>query len=518
MPQKALIYCRVSTKRQNQEGSGLSSQKKRCELYALQHGYEIDGIFPDDVTGSGNFMEREGMVNMLDHIKANRKTRYVVIFDDLKRLSRDTKYYLILRETLDALKVRVECLNFTFDDTPEGEFYETVIAAGGQLERKQQARQVKQKVSARFEAGYWGLRAPVGYTMQKEKGQPRILIRDEPIATYIQNALEAFASGHFQSQMEVKRYLESCPEFPKTYRQGREVHPDRVKKMLTRSVYAGMVELPCRGISMRKGHHEGLISLDTFYKIQERLNGKKKIAPTRKDLNSDFILRGAVNCSDCNTPYTANWSKGRNTRYPYYICRTKGCKSHGKSIQRDKLENEFESLLRTLTPQKDLALAAKLMLRDLWDDLHNDKEKRQQTFKSQIVELETEQENIIKRLMSTHIASVIQAYEQRIEKIELEKAVLHEKISNCGRKVGSFDESFRTALEFLSNPYHMWASERIEYKRAVIKLAFSDSLVFDRKSGFRTAPISMPFRVLEALDNHDSLMAETEGFEPSMRL
>ncbi len=116
------------------------------------------------------------------------------------------------------------------------------------------------------------------------------------------------------------------------------------------------------------------------------------------------------------------------------------------------------------------------MLRDLWDDLQNDKEKHQQTFKSQLVELETEQENIIKRLMSTHIASVIQAYEQRIEKMELEKAVLHEKISNCGRKVGSFDESFRTAA------------------------------------------ISMPFRVLEALDNHDSIMAETEGFEPSMRL
>ena len=119
--------------------------------------------------------------------------------------------------------------------------------------------------------------------------------------------------------------------------------------------------------------------------------------------------------------------------------------------------------------------------------------------------------------MSTHVASVIQAYEQRIEKMELEKAVLHEKISNCGRKVGSFDESFRTALEFLSNPCHMWASEQVEYKRAVIKLAFSDSLVFDRKSGFRTAAISMPFRVLEALDNHDSIMAEKAGFEPAVR-
>lgn len=140
MTQKALIYCRVSTRRQSNEGSGLTSQQQRCEAYALQQGYEIEGVFPDDVTGSGNFMKRKGMVSMLNHIKKHRSTRYVIIFDDLKRLARDTKYYLILREVLDALQARVECLNFTFEESPEGEFYETVIAAGGQLERKQNAR------------------------------------------------------------------------------------------------------------------------------------------------------------------------------------------------------------------------------------------------------------------------------------------------------------------------------------------------------------------------------------------
>lgn len=131
MSEKALIYCRVSSKRQSQEASGLSSQQKRCEIYALQQGYEVEGVFPDDVTGGGNFMKRQGIVDMINHIKANPNTRYVVLFDDLKRLSRDTKYYLLLREQLDALKVRVECLNFTFDSSPEGEFYETIIAAGG---------------------------------------------------------------------------------------------------------------------------------------------------------------------------------------------------------------------------------------------------------------------------------------------------------------------------------------------------------------------------------------------------
>jgi hypothetical protein len=60
---------------------------------------------------------------------------YVVIFDDLKRFARDTIFHLKLRQELDAYHASVECLNFKFEDTPEGQFVKTVIAAQGQLDR-----------------------------------------------------------------------------------------------------------------------------------------------------------------------------------------------------------------------------------------------------------------------------------------------------------------------------------------------------------------------------------------------
>jgi len=41
-------------------------------------------------------------------------------------------------------------------------------------------------------------------------------------------------------------------------------------------------------IPLRKGKHEGLISLATFERIQERLHGKPKIA-VRVDIDEDFI-------------------------------------------------------------------------------------------------------------------------------------------------------------------------------------------------------------------------------------
>lgn len=505
--QKALIYCRVSTRRQAKEGSGLTSQEQRCRMHAEQHGYAVEHVFPDDFTGSGNFMHRPGMVAMLDYIKRNSQQRYVVIFDDLKRLARDTKYYLILREMLDALHVRIECLNFTFEASPEGEFYETVIAAGGQLERKQNARQTQQKVTARFEAGYWGLASPLGYKMQNERGKPRILIRDEPIASYIEEALKGYASGRFQTQSEVRRFLENCPDFPKTKNRGNEVHPDLVKRLLTKTVYAGMVELKKRGISLRKGHHEGLIDMETFNKIQDRLAGKAH-APDRKDLNKDFVLRGAVLCGDCGHPLTANWSKGRTKHHAYYHCYKKGCKSYGKSIRRQVIEDDFAALLKTLKPSEEVNQVASKMFKKLWTGIENNRNASKAAYKKQIKQLEDDKGKLIDKLMDTQISAVIEAYEKKIEIIERERLAIVEKMQKTRKSKVSFDKTFRTAMEFLANPYKLWAAGEYAHKRALLKMVFSDPLVYSRNEGFRTAAIARPFRVLSTFSHGDSMMAE----------
>jgi hypothetical protein len=50
------------------------------------------------------------------------------------------------------------------------------------------------------------------------------------------------------------------------------------------------------GLHYMPGKHEGLISVATFQKVQDRRNGIAK-APARKDLREDFPLRGFVCCA-----------------------------------------------------------------------------------------------------------------------------------------------------------------------------------------------------------------------------
>ena len=45
--------------------------------------------------------------------------------------------------------------------------------------------------------------------------------------------------------------------------------------------------------------------------IQDRLVQKGGVVQDRRDMASDFPLRGFVLCSECRKPYTAAWSRGR---------------------------------------------------------------------------------------------------------------------------------------------------------------------------------------------------------------
>ena len=143
--QKAVIYCRVSSKKQAGEGSGLDSQEHRCREYASSQGYEIVGVFPDDVSGGGDFIKRPGMLALLAYLDAFPSESFVVIFDDLKRYARDTEFHLKLSREMQTRNAVRECLNFKFEDSPEGKFIETIMAAQGELEREQNGRQVVKK-------------------------------------------------------------------------------------------------------------------------------------------------------------------------------------------------------------------------------------------------------------------------------------------------------------------------------------------------------------------------------------
>jgi DNA invertase Pin-like site-specific DNA recombinase len=199
LPRQALIYCRVSSRAQEADGHGLQSQETRCREFAVKKGHEVAAVFPDTITGGG-------------------------------------------------------------------EFIETIMAAQGALERKQNGRQVAQKMKARMQLGYWVHNAPVGFRYQTVKGHGKLLKPDEPDASVVREATAGFAIGRFQTQAEVKRFLETKPHYP--HNKNGKVRDKRVSDLLTNPLYVGCICSEVYELNWLKGQHEALISMATLKKYK----------------------------------------------------------------------------------------------------------------------------------------------------------------------------------------------------------------------------------------------------------
>ncbi len=486
---KAVIYCRVSSTKQTTHGDGLDSQETRCREYARYRGHEVVNVFSDDILGSVE--GRPGMKAMLKYLQARRNSRIVVIIDDISRLARGLEAHIRLRSALASAGAILESPSIEFGEDSDSQLVENLLASVSQHQRQKNGEQTKNRMRSRMLNGYWVFQAPQGYRFERQSGGGKRLVRDEPIASIIQEGLEGFASGRFSSQGEVKHFLESQPLFP-TCRHGVVLH-ERVNQLLNQVLFSGHIEYSKWDVPLRKAQHDGLISLETYQRIQERLQ-VKPYAPARKDIHEDFPLRAFVACGDCNESMTACWSKGRNTHYPYYICRQRGCPSKKKSVARAKMEDGLRDLVSALTPSHALFELATQMIRDLWDAKLGTSREEKTLLRVEIGNLEKNVTQLLERVIEAESTAIIRAYEGKIEALERKKLILLEKVEKCGTPARDYQSSFQTALKFLSNPWNLWETGRIEDRRAMMKLVFGGRIIFDRKSGFQTPDISFRSR------------------------
>jgi hypothetical protein len=292
------------------------------------------------------------------------------------------------------------------------------MAATAELERNQNKRQVKNRMQARLEAGYWPFYPPPGYTFAKVAGHGKLIVPKEPQASIIREALEGFASGRFPTQMDVRNFLQA--KGFTHWGTGKMMYLEQVKRLLTREVYAGFIYYPPWKVTRRQGHHQPLVSPETFDRIQERLAEKQKL-PARRDLHRDFPLRGFVLCSGCQKPYTASWSRGKTKEFGYYRCTTLDCPYNQKSVRADKMHAELESLLQKLKPRENIMKGVKAELLTLWNERMLDVATVRKERQRKLDAIQKEIDSYLAAVDRCHSPIVIKRIEERVEELEGKK-------------------------------------------------------------------------------------------------
>ncbi len=100
---------------------------------------------------------------------------------------------------------------------------------------------------------------------------------DEPLASFMREVLEGYATDRFETQSEVKRFIENSSVFMNSRKS--PITYQVVKRILENPLYAGYMNVPEWGIFLQPGKHEPLISFQT-QTIEDKIKGKAR-APAR---------------------------------------------------------------------------------------------------------------------------------------------------------------------------------------------------------------------------------------------
>lgn len=512
---KAIIYCRVSSEKQVNEGHGLQGQELRCQQYADAKKYEVIKVFKDEGI-SGGIVDRPGMRDLLSFLEATAifGERIVVLIDDISRFARDVQAHFELKTSIESRHGKLECVSMEFEDSPMGKLLETIMAGSAEYYRNENRVRVMKNMKSRLEKGYWSFDEIPGYKYQKEAAHGKVLRRDEPKASIIQEALEGFASRRFETKVEIQKFLETKGFSHRAVFKG-IVHLEQVTRLLERShFYAGFIEYKPWEVVRILGHHDAIVSIETLRKIEERLDETER-RPFRKDLHKDFPLRGFLACAHCNKLMTASWSTGRGQKkHALYRCTKKGCCFQNKSVRKKDTEDHLVELLQRMTPQRGTVKLVEAVLRDLWDkrmDLEHEQDKARQ---ERIKGIDKEIDALCERL--THIKSpvLIRKLESKVDQLEAQQRSLDTKKLDKEDSQHNFGTALSVACNFIQNPSVIWNSDSFEDKRTVLNLAFTGVLPYDKQSGFGTVTFALPFELCRIAESDKSRMVEMPGIEP----
>lgn len=157
---KAIGYIRVSTEQQADEGISLAAQRAKIEAWCELNDYELVAIYEDAGISGKTVSKRPQLQAAL----AEMKKGMALIVYSLSRLARSTKNCIEIADELKSKGSDLVSLTEKIDTSSAmGEFFFTLIAALGQMERKQIGERTKAALAHKKAMGEKYAPVPFGY-------------------------------------------------------------------------------------------------------------------------------------------------------------------------------------------------------------------------------------------------------------------------------------------------------------------------------------------------------------------
>ena len=361
-------YIRVSDERQDEYSP--DSQLKKIREYAAKEGYAIpdEYVFYDDGI-SGKSTKKRDDFNRMIAIASEKTHPFDAIFVwKFSRFARNQEESIAFKNYLKKRGITVVSVS---EPIPEGEFgslIERIIEWMDEFYLKNLSVEVMRGMTEKVSRGEPICPPPIGYIMKDGKYYPD---EESGKANIVREVFTLYSNG--TKQREIALFLANNGI---RTRNGKAPEVRWVNYMLQNPCYIGKIRFTTDGtkaVSRGKldnesimtvdGHHEPIISIELWEKVQKMLEDQNKAYPkhSRRSQPIEHMLKGLVRCSACGGALAVNGYSGK-ARIPVVQCcnYSRGsCRTpHGITIPR--IEAAFIEGLKQASEVKQFTLAPKV--------------------------------------------------------------------------------------------------------------------------------------------------------------
>jgi len=339
---KSVIYCRVSSKEQEETGYSLPAQEKFLRDYAEKNGFTVVKVFAVSESAGGK-VRRKIFNEMMDYIRKNSIS--VVVVETTDRLTRNFADVplidaWVLEDERNQIHLAKEGCILNKNSKSHEWFMWRVKVATAEYYVKLLSENVKKGQKEKLAQGSLPTKPPLGYKTIGEKGH-KVHIIDEEKAPLIRKMFELYATGNYS----VKALTDLMYKEGLRNENGNKIVRSRIHELLSYPFYYGKNRW--KG-EISDGEHEPLVSKELFDVVQVKLTRKIGSPQYKKHLP---VFKAKVDCERCGSLITWYIQKGhwygQHSNY-------KDCPERkNKTIRQEKVEEQLFPYFDKVAPKNE---------------------------------------------------------------------------------------------------------------------------------------------------------------------
>lgn len=477
-----IIWTRVSTKYQEDNGGSIASQKKCCEDYAKANNYTIKaycGGVHESAKTPGPLIK-----GMMDKVKRDQSISTILI-SEFDRFSREAWQAIKMLQEMRQLGIIVIATKIGLETrTKEGMMMAQNTLAMAQWDNQNRTDKFVGGRADCIKDGAWCEKAPFGYYKEGKSRNAWCYLNED--GKLLRKAFKWKLQG--LSNADVLEKLKAL---------GMVLDKRKLHKILVNPFYAGKIVHKYNDNVMIDGQIEPAISYADFLKVQDILSGRtgKFVHAKQKP---QFPLTKYVLCGSDGTPFTSytrtkkNKGNGYIHIYYYYKCNKAGCRTN---VSASEMHEKYEELLANYDMTEEMLSNFTDMIRELQTEFSAESKEQTSLLKKRLSEIDKDIKNVRLRYAAGKIDE--ESYSVAIQEYQNRKDVVALELEKWDVNLSNLEKQIPQVIATASNIKSLWHNSDLETKKQIQNLVFPNGIYWDKEIGnYRTSTRNRFFDVM----------------------